>query len=64
MTEKEKYLAWYKDQVESHGLIDISITVNPDVSKATEEEFYKELNGINKQMDNPDPEKVIEIKEL
>jgi hypothetical protein len=64
MTEKEKYLAWYKDQVENHGLLEVRVTRNPNVSEATEEEFYKELNEINKQMDNPDPEKVIEIRNL
>ena len=50
MTEKQKYKAWVKDQVDNHGLIDLSISVDRSKSP-TEEEFYKELNEFNKQLD-------------
>ncbi len=46
MTEKEKYLAWYKDQQENHGLKDIRFTLS-DNPNTTEENVYRELNLLN-----------------
>jgi len=52
MTEKEKFLAWEKDQRENHGLVDLHISVNPELTHIDEEEYYKELNHWNEQLDN------------
>ena len=57
MTEKEKYMAWYKDQVENHGLIYCKPIGNPladfdeNVPRvpegATEEDIYRAMNAMN-----------------
>lgn len=48
MTEKEKFLAWYKDQVENHGMVDIKIDLNPNFAPGTtEEQVYLAMNVMN-----------------
>ncbi len=70
MTEKEKYLAWYKDQQENHGLLYVNLFTKAHIDAiesgailegkippldTTEEEFYGELNRMLAAKDVADP---------
>lgn len=71
MTEKEKYLAWHKDQVENHGLKSVRIFGNPladfdeNVPRVpegtTEEDIFRSMNQMNAAYERGDYE---ELKDL
>ncbi len=55
MTEKQKYIKWFKKAKKEDGLLSVNYTFNPDRPEVTEEEFYAELNHWNDQADNNEP---------
>lgn len=75
MTEKEKFEAWRKDQEENHGLIELRVypqgsflsadpkLIGDALSKIDEEEYYKELNSWNHQLDTKEPRILYDSRE-
>lgn len=55
MTHKEKYLEWYENAKKNEDLIDVKFQTG-DIKLSSQEEFYREANHFNEQLDNEDIE--------
>ena len=53
MTQKEKYLQWFKEAKETKGLIDVKFYAG-DIKLSSQEEYYREANHFNEQLDRAD----------
>lgn len=59
-TQKEKYIEWYEDAKKNKDLIDVKIYAG-DIKLSSEEEFYREANHFNEQLDREDIAPLYEV---
>jgi len=61
MTQKERYIQWFNEAKESKDLIDVKFQTG-DIKLSSQEEFYREANHFNEQLDREDIESLYEVK--
>lgn len=59
-TEEEKFVEWYEDAKQNRGLIDIKFYAG-DLTGTNTEDFYREVNHFNEQLDRTDLKPRIEV---
>lgn len=59
-THKEKYIEWYENAKKNNDLIDVKF-YSGDIKLSTEEEFYREVNHFNEQLDREDVAPLYEV---
>ena len=60
-TEEERYIAWYNNAKKNEGLIDIKFYAGEILGTDTEQ-FYREANYFNQQLDRQDITPRIEVR--
>ncbi len=60
-TEEDKYLQWYDNAKKNEGLIDVKFHIGEIIETDTEQ-FYREANHFNRQLDRADITPRIEVK--
>lgn len=60
ITEEEKFVSWFEDAKANDGLIDIKFYV-AEIQETDKEQFYREANFFNEQLDREDITPRIEV---
>ena len=60
MTQKEKYLEWFERAKAEEGLIDVKFQTG-DIKLSSQEEYYREANHFNEQLDREDIESLYSV---
>jgi len=60
MTQQERYIAWFENAKRTENLIDVKFQTG-DIKLSSQEEFYREANHFNEQLDREDIEPLYEV---
>ena len=61
MTQKEKYIQWFQEAKKDKNLIDVKFYAG-DIKLSSQEEYYREANHFNEQLDRLDIKPLYEVK--
>jgi hypothetical protein len=60
MTQQERYITWFENAKKNEDLIDVKFQTG-DIKLSSQEEFYREANHFNEQLDRKDIEPLYEV---